>query len=148
MNADFTRRVVEHADYTPWRPSPMPGAERKMLDRIGGEVARAATIQRVAPGSTLSAHTHEGGEALIVLHDAHGDVTAGSDIRDPPRCKHTPLVAPGATIMLKLHRFQPENRAHIPIATDKACPVAAANRPGVAVPPLFDHAHKVVGLET
>ena len=38
INADFAKRVVVHAAEMPWVPSPMPGVERRMLDRIGGEV--------------------------------------------------------------------------------------------------------------
>ena len=37
------------------------GVQRMMLDRDGGEVARA-TLVRYAPNSTFSAHTHGGGE--------------------------------------------------------------------------------------
>src|SRR3954470_9992491 len=51
LNADFSQRVVVHAARLPWVASPMPGVERRMLDRIGEEVARATSIVRYAPGS-------------------------------------------------------------------------------------------------
>ena len=38
-----------------------------MLDRIGGEVARATSIVRYARGSAFSEHTHAGGEEFIVV---------------------------------------------------------------------------------
>ena len=44
LNADFSKRVVVHLDKLEWVKSPMPGVDRRMLDRIGGEVARATTI--------------------------------------------------------------------------------------------------------
>jgi len=34
INADFTRRAAVHFDQTDWVPSPAPGVERKMLDRM------------------------------------------------------------------------------------------------------------------
>ncbi|HEX4762890.1 MAG TPA: cupin domain-containing protein, partial [Usitatibacter sp.] len=67
LNADFSRRVVVHAAGLPWVASPIPGVERRMLDRIGDEVARATSIVRYAPESEFSAHTHGGGEEFLVL---------------------------------------------------------------------------------
>ena len=51
LNADFDTRVVVHSDQLEWNASPMVGVDRRMLDRIGGEVARATTIVRYAPKS-------------------------------------------------------------------------------------------------
>ena len=67
VNADFERRTLVRFDDTDWVASPVPGVERKMLDRIGEEVARATTIVRFAPGSAFSPHTHDGGEEYLVL---------------------------------------------------------------------------------
>jgi len=39
LNADFTKRAVVHSADEPWVASPMPGVDRRMLDRIGDEVA-------------------------------------------------------------------------------------------------------------
>ena len=76
LNADFDKRVMVHSEQLDWNASPMPGVDRRMLDRIGGEVARATTIVRYAPGSKFSEHTHTGGEEFIVLdgvfQDEHG----------------------------------------------------------------------------
>ncbi len=91
LNADFKERVVVHSDQLDWVASPMPGVDRRMLDRIGGEVARATTIVCYAPNSKFSAHTHTGGEEFIVLEgvfqDEHGDFPAGTYVRNPPRQK-------------------------------------------------------------
>ena len=67
LNADFTKRVSVHAAKLDWQSSPMKGVERRMLDRIGDEVARATTIVRYAPGSHFSSHVHTGGEEFIVI---------------------------------------------------------------------------------
>src|SRR5580704_18221339 len=87
LNADFSRRAAVHAASLPWVPSPMAGVERRMLDRIGDEVARATSIVRYAPGSHFSPHTHDGGEEFLVLdgvfQDEHGDYPAGSYVRNP-----------------------------------------------------------------
>lgn len=151
INADFSKRAVVHADRIDWVPSPMAGVERRMLDRIGGEVARATTIVRFAPGSEFSAHTHDGGEEFIVLEgvfqDEHGDFPAGSYIRNPPTSSHTPASAPGCTILVKLWQFDPEDRTHVRIDMAKSERIADASRPGVAVTPLFKDANETVRLE-
>ncbi len=58
INDDFSVRASVPADAIDWVPSPMPGVERKMLDRVGGEVARATSIVRYAPASRFSPHVH------------------------------------------------------------------------------------------
>jgi len=54
INADFTQRAVVHAAKPDRVRSPMPGVERRMLDRIGDEVAHATSIVRYAPGRAFS----------------------------------------------------------------------------------------------
>lgn len=114
LNADFTKRVVVHAPQLDWLPSPMPGVHRRMLDRVGDEVARATTIVRYAPGSAFSPHVHEGGEEFLVLQgvfqDEHGDYPVGTYVRNPPTSSHTPGSAEGCVIFVKLRQFQPSDR--------------------------------------
>jgi anti-sigma factor ChrR (cupin superfamily) len=115
INADFSKPVVMHSEQLEWQPSPMKGVERRMLDRIGGEVARATTIVRYAPGSHFSAHSHAGGEEFIVLEgvfqDEHGDFPAGTYVRNPPTTSHTPGSDQGCTIFVKLWQFDLVDRA-------------------------------------
>ena len=77
LNANFNERVAIHTDAVAWTPSPIPGVDRRMLDRIGGEIARATSIVRYAPNSKFSPHVHTGGEEFVVLEgvfqDEHGD---------------------------------------------------------------------------
>ena len=114
LNTDFDSRIVVHSEQTDWIASPMPGVDRRMLDRIGGEVARATTIVRYAPNSAFSAHTHTGGEEFIVLdgvfQDEHGDYPAGTYVRNPPTTSHTPRSDEGCTIFVKLWQFDMEDR--------------------------------------
>src|SRR5215510_14427675 len=121
LNADFTRRVAVHAAELAWTPSPIAGVERRMLDRIGGEVARATSIVRYAPRSRFSPHTHGGGEEFFVLdgvfQDEHGDFSAGSYIRNPPTSSHTPGSAAGCTIFVKLWQFDPDDRTQLRVDT-------------------------------
>lgn len=152
LNADFNNRVLVHSDQVDWLASPMPGVDRRMLDRIGDEVARATTIVRYAPNSKFSAHTHTGGEEFIVLdgvfQDEHGDFPVGSYVRNPPTSSHTPGSDTGCTIFVKLWQFDMNDRTQVMIDMNKNTSVQAANRTGVSVMPLFSDADETVTMET
>ena len=151
INADFAKRVLVRFEATAWVPSPSAGVERKMLDRIGDEVARATSIVRFAPGSAFAPHTHDGGEEYLVLEgtfqDETGDFPAGSYVRNPPTSRHRPAAAEGATILVKLHQFDPADRTHVRIDTTGADWAAEEGRPGVSVLPLFADAGETVRME-
>lgn len=145
VNANFAERVVVHSDQLEWQPSPMKGVDRRMLDRIGGEVARATTIVRYAPGSQFSAHTHTGGEEFIVLdgvfQDEHGDFPAGTYVRNPPTTSHTPGSEMGCTIFVKLWQFDKDDRTQFrkTMADELGAPVD-----GVATTVLHQDAREIV----
>jgi hypothetical protein len=151
LNADFAQRVALHADEIEWRTSPTPGVSRRMLDRIGDEVARATSIVRYDPGSRFPEHVHGGGEEFIVLdgvfQDDRGDYPAGCYIRNPPRSRHTPGSALGCTILVKLWQFDPEDRSHVIIDTNRIGAVPDGNRAGVSITPLFKDAREDVRIE-
>ena len=151
LHADFTRRAVVHAARLAWVASPMAGVERRMLDRVGGEVARATSIVRYAPESRFSPHVHDGGEEFFVLdgvfQDEHGDFPAGSYIRNPPQSRHTPGSKPGCTIFVKLWQFDPADRTHVRVDTNKLSYVRPAERVDVELLPLFRDAREDVRLE-
>jgi anti-sigma factor ChrR (cupin superfamily) len=67
LNSDFGARAAVHAARLDWTPSPIPGVDRRMLDRIGDEVARATSIVRYAPHSRFAPHNQGGGEEFLVL---------------------------------------------------------------------------------
>jgi anti-sigma factor ChrR (cupin superfamily) len=151
LNADFSRRIAVHAARLGWMASPMAGVERRMLDRIGDEVARATSIVRYAPGSRFSRHTHGGGEEFLVLNgvfqDEHGDFPAGCYIRNPPTSSHTPGSAQGCTIFVKLWQFDPADRTHVRIDTSREPFVADPAHPGAELMPLYRDQREEVRLE-
>ena len=151
LNADFSRRAVVHAARLEWTPSPIPGVERRMLDRIGDEVARATSIVRYAPQSRFSPHVHGGGEEFLVLEgvfqDEHGDFPPGSYIRNPPTSSHTPGSVPGCTIFVKLWQFDPDDRTHVRLDTARMAYIPDPERAGVERIPLYKDSRESVRLE-
>lgn len=148
--ADFTKREVVHSESMDWIQSPMPGVERRPLERVGDEVARATTIVRYAPGSHFSSHVHTGGEEFIVLEgvfqDEHGDFPVGSYVRNPPQSSHTPRSDEGCTIFVKLWQYQPEDRKHVKLLMNAMGSVPDIAQPGLAVTPLFKDDYEEVSL--
>ncbi|MHC2621866.1 quercetin dioxygenase-like cupin family protein [Bradyrhizobium huanghuaihaiense] len=117
INDDLTVPVIVHAGQLPWTPSPAAGVDRRMLFRIGDEVARATSIVRYAPRSVFPRHTHGGGEEIVVLdgvfQDEHGDYPAGSYFRNPPGTSHVPASKDGCTIFVRLWQFRDADRDQI-----------------------------------
>ena len=124
INADFSERLVIPTGDLPWIPSPQPGIERRMLDRIGGEVARATSLVRYAAASSFPAHEHTLGEEFLVLDgvfsDEHGDYPAGTYVRNPPLSRHTPHTAPGCVIFVKLRQMPPSESERVVLDTSIA----------------------------
>ncbi|WP_223425707.1 cupin domain-containing protein [Tateyamaria pelophila] len=151
LNSDFAQKICIHDRDNQWRASPSAGVERKMLDRVGDEVARATTIVRFAPGSAFAPHTHDGGEEYIVLdgvfQDESGDFPVGTYVRNPPTSRHTPSSAPGATIFVKLWQFTPEDRKHVRIDMNTVDLVPDPKRDGVETFALFKDAQEQVVVE-
>ena len=124
VNADFSRRVVIATNDLAWVPSPQAGVERRMLDRIGGEIARATSLVRYAPASVFPGHEHALGEEFLVLDgtfsDEHGDYPTGTYVRNPPGSRHSPRTGPGCTILVKLRQMPPKERRRIVLDTAKS----------------------------
>jgi ChrR Cupin-like domain len=151
LNADFDARAAVHAARLDWTPSPMPGVYRRMLDRVGDEVARATSIVRYAPHSRFAPHTHGGGEEFLVLEgvfqDEHGDYPAGTYVRNPPTSSHVPGSEPGCTIFVKLWQFAPDDRTPVCIDTSTLPLMLAPELRGVEYAILHDSARELVLLE-
>jgi hypothetical protein len=149
LNADFSQRALVRFDEANWVASPMPGVRRMMLDRIGEEVARATSIVRFDPGSAFSAHTHDGGEEYLVLdgtfQDEYGDFPTGAYVRNPPTSSHKPAALEGATILVKLHQFDPADRTQVQINSGSASWSKIA--PGVEAVSLHEDAREYVAME-
>lgn len=149
INADLTQRAVVRSDELPWVESPLPGVDRRMLERDGEEVARATSIVRYAPDSVFSAHSHGGGEEFLVLEgvfsDESGDFGPGMYVRNPPGSQHTPRSESGCTIFVKLRQMDPDDQEFVRIDTTSA-PWRRGPVSGVSEMPLHERGSERVRL--
>lgn len=147
---NLSEPVIVHAAKLKWVPSPAAGVDRRMLFRIGGEVARATSIVRYAPNSAFPRHTHDGGEEIIVLEgvfqDEHGDYPAGSYFRNPPGTSHVPGSKAGCTIFVRLWQFRHGDQAQIVRQPGEGQPIEPRSGAASATV-LFDDGHDAVRLE-
>jgi anti-sigma factor ChrR (cupin superfamily) len=149
IHADLSQRAVVDSNALPWVESPLPGVERRMLERDGGEVARATSIVRYAPNSRFDAHTHGGGEEFLVLDgvfsDEMGHFPRGMYVRNPVGSRHAPYSEGGATILVKLQQFDPADQAFVRIdTTEEAWQPGPAS--GLEVMPLHQFENEHVAL--
>ena len=150
INDDLAKPVIVHGSKLDWVKSTAAGVDRRMLYRVGGEVARATSIVRYAPGSAFPRHVHSGGEEILVLEgtfqDEHGDYPAGSYFRNPPGTSHEPAAAEGCTIFVRLWQFREGDETRIVRQPGEGEP--AALRAGViAARTLFDDGAERVAIE-
>ncbi len=149
IHADLSKRAVVNSNDLPWIDSPLPGVQRRMLERDGEEVARATTIVRYAPVSCFNAHTHIGGEEYLVLDgifsDEMGDFHQGMYIRNPIGSKHKPYTKYGTTILVKLQQFDPDDQEYVRIDTNKA-EWLPGQVEGLHVIPLHEYGTEQVAL--
>ena len=121
VNAEFSRRAIAAADTGEWVKSPQLGVERRMLDRIGDEVARATSIVRYAPHSSFPRHMHAEGEEFLVLEgvfsDESGSYPPGTYVRNPPGTGHSPFSDDGCRILVKLRQFDAKDLQPLVIDT-------------------------------
>lgn len=149
INADFTKAAVVMPDAHRWVPSPQGGVARVMLDRVGGERARATSLVRYDQGSRFPAHEHPGGEEILVLDgvfsDAEQDFPAGWYLRNPPGSVHQPFSDDGAVIFAKL--WQMEGAEAGPVRTDTRDPANWRRNGGREQCALFDNGQECVRME-
>lgn len=142
INSDFSQRVVIHPQDYQFVDSPLAGVSRMMLDRVGDEVAMATSIVRYQAGSGYSAHTHNGGEEILVLEgvfsDEHGDYPAGTYLRNPPGTSHQPFSEKGCTLLVKLWQFAEGDATTLAYDTNEAQWLPGLVE-GLSVLPLHDH---------
>lgn len=139
LNADYARRVVIDTATLAWADSPVPGIRRRMLDRDGGEVARATSIVEYAPGSQFTPHVHDGGEEILVLEgvfaDESGSYGPGTYLRNPPGSSHAPGSPTGCALFVKLRHFDPDDRERVVVDT-RSAEWRPGLVPGLSVMPL------------
>jgi quercetin dioxygenase-like cupin family protein len=151
INDDLTVPVIVHAAQLPWISSPAAGVDRRMLFRIGDEVARATSIVRYAPDSAFPRHTHGGGEEIVVLRgvfqDEHGDYPAGSYFRNPPGTSHVPASKDGCTIFVRLWQFRDGDRDQVVRRPAEGRPLQPRSGVACAIE-LFDDGFENVRFES
>jgi anti-sigma factor ChrR (cupin superfamily) len=123
LNADLNQQAVVVSETVRWVSTPLPGVERRMLERNGEEIARATSIVRYAPGSHFSTHTHGGGEEFLVLEgvfsDEHGDYGPGTYVRNPVGSSHSPQSQEGCIIFVKLWQMDPDDQTYVRLDTNE-----------------------------
>lgn len=151
INDDLTIPVIVHAGQLPWQASPAAGVDRRMLFRVGDEVARATSIVRYAPRSAFPRHTHGGGEEILVLdgvfQDEHGDYPAGSYFRNPPGTSHVPASNDGCTIFVRLWQFRDGDREQVVRRPAEGRPLEPRSGASRAIE-LFDDGFENVRIES
>jgi len=112
INTDYSKRIVINHHDLPWIQSPESGVERRMLERMGDEVAKATSIVRYQPDSKFQMHSHDFGEEIFVLDgifsDENGSYPAGTYIMNPPGSSHAPFSESGCTLFVKLRYLGPD----------------------------------------
>jgi anti-sigma factor ChrR (cupin superfamily) len=149
IHADLSRPAVSFGYEAEWEASPADGVLRRMLERDGGEVARATSIVRFRPGSRFEHHEHQLGEEFLVVEgtfsDAAGDYPAGTYVRNPPGSAHAPWSDEGCCLFVKLRQFHPDDRARVVIDT-RAGEWFPGLIKGIAVMPLHRFGSELVSL--
>jgi anti-sigma factor ChrR (cupin superfamily) len=78
-----------------WHDTPSHIVHRRLLERDGGEVARATSIVRYAAGASFEPHLHALGEEILVLDgtltDETGDYRPDTYLQSPTGSQHAPF---------------------------------------------------------
>jgi anti-sigma factor ChrR (cupin superfamily) len=140
INIDYSKRVVINHHDLPWIKSPDLGVERRLLERLGDEVAKATSIVRYQPDSKFQIHTHDFGEEIFVLDGIFSDETgnhpAGTYIMNPPGSSHTPFSESGCTLFVKL-RYLGSDQVEREVVDTKTAPWYQGMVSGLHVMPLM-----------
>lgn len=140
INSDYSKRIVLNHHELPWIDSPEVGVKRRLLDRVGDEIAKATSIVCYEPGSRFKTHTHDWGEEILVLEgvlsDEAGDYPAGTYLMNPPGSSHTPYSDSGCTLFVKLRHLGP-NQVEREVVNTITASWYQGIVPGLTVMPLM-----------
>ena len=139
LNTDPSLRCVVHTPSLDWVASPAPGVWRRLLERDGGEVARATSVVRYEPGARFEAHTHGGGEEILVLEgvfeDEHGRYGPGTYLHNPAGSTHAPFTREGCTLLVKLRQLDVRDQQRV-VVDPRSTPWRQGLVEGLQVLPL------------
>lgn len=95
-----------------------------MIERDGGEVARATTLVRYSQGAQFAPHGHEFGEEILVLDGDFGDEWGtygpGTYIKSPPGSTHAPHSVNGCTLFVKLRHLSAADSGRVVVDSLRA----------------------------
>jgi len=98
-------------DKLPWKPSPFPGVDIKVLME-DPETGLMTALTRFAPGAVLPMHEHTALEQSWVIQgrlvDEEGEVTAGNYVWRPGGSRHVARAPEGCLVLgffLKPNKF-------------------------------------------
>jgi len=102
--AGDTEPVCLDTTRAPWRPGLVPGLSVLPLHEFDGV---STALVRWAPDTRFNAHSHPGGEEILVLRglfrDEQGSYPAGTWLRNPRWSRHAPFTgSEGALIYVKV----------------------------------------------
>lgn len=141
LNADVAQRCVVDSSALPWNDSPSPLVKRRLLERNGGEVARATSVVHYAAGARFDSHRHDLGEEILVLDgtlsDESGSYGPGTYIKNPPGSAHAPFSEHGCTLFVKLRYLDPQDQSRVVVSTREA-PWRQGMVAGLTVLPLWE----------
>jgi len=150
INDELNRSSIVNTNILPWVSTAEKGVQRRLIERNGGEVARATTLVRYAPNSGFHAHRHDLGEEFLVLKgvfsDESGDYPEGMYVRNPPGSRHQPFTRHGCTIFVKLRQFSPDDTRAVRIDT-RRLPWDSSDTYGISMLHLHEFRHETVTLE-
>lgn len=117
LRCDLSLKEVVDIHAVPEVPSPVAGVLRRLIERDGGEVARATSVVRYAPGTHFHPHVHELGEEFLVLQgtfaDEFGTYPAGTYVRNPAGSAHRPFTDDGCILFVKLRQLDPADQVRV-----------------------------------
>lgn len=117
LRCDLSRKEVVDILALAEVPSPVAGVMRRLIERDGGEVARATSVVRYAPGTHFHPHVHELGEEFLVLQgtfaDEFGTYPAGTYVRNPAGSAHRPYTDDGCILFVKLRQLDPADQVRV-----------------------------------
>lgn len=110
-----------------------------MLDRDGGEVARATSLVRYEAGCQFTSHRHDLGEEFLVLsgifEDEFGQYPTGTYVKNPPGSLHAPGSTEGCVLFVKLRHLQAADTQRVVVDMNTA-PWRPGLVEGLSVMPL------------
>lgn len=135
INEDLDRPARVDVNRAEWRPAPVAGIHRCMLERHGDELARATSVVAYEPGREFPAHEHPGGEEILVVAglfaDENGRYPAGTYLRNPVGSAHAPYTPQGCLLLVKLWWMHAADHRHVRQETLDPRPWQPGGTPGV-----------------